>query len=118
MDAFSSMSNNHALGTEKHPANVESALQTMMLHLEGVSKKLADKKRHKHLEDKFPQLGFVQMSKNEMRKKGLCFKCKKRGHTTDKCPNKGNNSNDGNGTMQMVQMQMDNEEQVHSWVTN
>ena len=61
------MSSDHALGTEKHPTDVEAALQTMMLHLEGISKKLADKKWRKQLEDESPQLsGFVQMSKNEM----------------------------------------------------
>ena len=111
------ISNNHALRTEKYPADVESALQIMMLCSEGISKKLADKKRHKQLEDKSPQLGgIVQMSKNKMRQKGLCFKCKKHGHTADKCPDNGNSGNDGNGAAQMVQMT--DEEQVYSWMNN
>ena len=111
------MSNDHALGREKCPTDVESALQIMMLHLEAVSKKLADKKQCKQLEDKSPQLGgFVQMSKNKMRQKDLCFKCKKHGHMADKCPDNGNSGNDGNGAAQMVQTT--DEEQVHSWMNN
>ena len=110
------MSNDHALGTEKCPADVESALQMMLLHSEGVSKNLAEKKQQKQLEDESPQLGFVQLSENKMRQEGLCFKCKKCGHTTDKCPNKGTSDNNGNGTMQLVQTNDD--EQVHSWTNN
>ena len=110
------MSNDHALGTKKCPTDVESALQKMMLHSEGVSKKLAEKKWCKQLEDKSPQLGFAQLSENEMRQKGLCFKCKKCGHTADKCPCKGNGNNHGNGATKLVPT--NDEEQVHSWMNN
>ena len=44
------MSDDHALGTEKHPKDVETALQIMMLFQEGAEKKIDAKKRRKQAE--------------------------------------------------------------------
>ena len=79
------MSNNHALETKKYPKDVETALQIMMLFQEGAHKRL--KPRRDTIKSRMsPQaLLFAQMTKAEMMKKGLCFKCGKCGHGVNEC---------------------------------
>jgi len=35
------------------------------------------------------ELSFAQMTKNQMRKRGVCFTCGKKGHIASQCPNRG-----------------------------
>ena len=106
------MSDDHALGTEKCPEDVETALQTMMLFQEGAQKKTDAKKRRKQAEDESPGLSFAQMTKGEMMKKGLCFKCGKHGHRANQCKAKDETSAaDG-----VQAVQVEDQEQVNSWM--
>ena len=57
------VSDNHALGTKKHPKNVETALQIMMLFQEGAQKKIDTKKRQKKELEEFLGLSFAQVTK-------------------------------------------------------
>ena len=68
------MSDDHALGTEKHSEDVEAVSQTMMLLQKAAQKKIDAKNRHKQAEDESPGLSFAQMTKAETMKKGLCLK--------------------------------------------
>ena len=82
------MSDNHALGTEKHLEDVETALQIMTLFQEGTQKKNDAKKQCKQAEDESPSLLFAQMTKADTMKKGLCFKCGKCVHRANECKTK------------------------------
>ena len=108
------MSNDHALGTEKCPKDVEIALQMIMLFQEGAQKKIDTKKRCKQAEDESPGLLFLQMTKGKMMKKNLCFKCGKHDHRTNECKTKDMTSA-GDG---MQAVQVEDQEQVFSWMTN
>ena len=107
------MSNNHALGTKKYPEDVETALQIKLLFQEGAQRKIEAKKRCKQAEDESPG-SFAQMTKAEMMKKGLCFKCGKHGHRANECKTKEETS--AAGGMQAVQVE--DRDQVFSWMSN
>ena len=93
---------------------METALQTKMLHSKGAHKKTAREKRHTLAEDESPPLLFVCMTKAEMTKKGLCLKCGKHGRKADQCKAKVEASAaDG-----IQAVHINNQEQVHSWVSN
>ena len=53
----------------------------MMLFQEEAQKKIDAKKRCKQAEDESPGLSFAQMTKADVMKKDLCFKCGKHGHS-------------------------------------
>ena len=107
------MSNDHALGTKKYPEDVETALQIMMLFQEGAQKKMDAEKRRKQAEDESPGLSFAQMTKAQMMKNGLCFKCGKKGHCANECkkPTEADKSVNGIGAAQRTQ-----DEDVTSWM--
>ena len=77
------MGNDHALGQEKYPDTVEEALQVMMLFAEKALKQ--NKRGRTHPQQPSSEVSMAQMSKNQMRKKGLCFKCGKPGHLAINC---------------------------------
>ena len=84
-----------------------------MLHSEEANKKRAKEKRHKPA-DESPNLQFAQMTKAEKMKKGLCSKCGKCGHKANQCKAK-----DETGAADGFQaVQIDNQEQVHSQMSN
>ena len=108
------MRNDHTLGTKKCLEDVETALQTMMLFHEGWQRKMDAKKQCKQAEDESHGLLFAQMTKAEMTKKGLCFKCGKHGRRANECKTKEETS--AAGGMQAVQVE--NRDQVFSWMSN
>ena len=64
-----------------------------------------------HRDTEKPGMSFVQVTKREMMKKGLCFKCKKRGHKAVDCPN-------GDGkeqTKEVQQLQAEGSETRYPW---
>ena len=79
------MSDDHALGMEKHLEDVETALQKMTLCSKGANKKTAREKKCRQAEDESPGLMFATMMKAEMMKKRLCFNCVKCGHRANQC---------------------------------
>eukprot|EP00977_Amphora_coffeiformis_P017592 scaffold5813_cov189-Amphora_coffeaeformis.AAC.1 len=81
------MHDDYALGNDNYPTDVETALQVLLLYQEGTQKKTSKKEAWKDETDPGPiDLAFAQMTKNDKRKRGLCFKCSKKGHKEADCP--------------------------------
>eukprot|EP00977_Amphora_coffeiformis_P018078 scaffold6161_cov158-Amphora_coffeaeformis.AAC.1 len=81
------MQDDYALGNDNYPTDVESALQVLLLYQEGMQKKTS--KKEPWANEPNPgqiELAFAQMTKNDKRKRGLCFKCGKKGHKEADCP--------------------------------
>ena len=83
------MGNDYALGNDTYPEDVESALQVLLLYQEGVHRKSTKKKNIQRDNDEMVELSFAQLTKNQMRKRGMCFTCGKKGHTAPQCPHRG-----------------------------
>lgn len=81
------MENDYALGHGKFPETVEEALQVLTMYMEQPLYKIIMKKQKKEKQDgeATPEMSFAQMSKKEKMKKGLCFKCGKKGHLAANC---------------------------------
>eukprot|EP00977_Amphora_coffeiformis_P003629 scaffold703_cov168-Amphora_coffeaeformis.AAC.32 len=77
------MHDDYALGNDNYPTDVETALQVLLLYQEGTQKKTSKKETWV---DEQVELAFAQMTKNDKRKRGLCFKCGKKGHKEADCP--------------------------------
>eukprot|EP00977_Amphora_coffeiformis_P008241 scaffold1852_cov170-Amphora_coffeaeformis.AAC.1 len=77
------MHDDYALGNDNYPTDVETALQVLLLYQEGTQKKTSKKETWV---DEQVDLAFAQMTKNDKRKRGLCFKCGKKGHKEADCP--------------------------------
>ena len=75
----------HSLGDAKYPETVEEALRVLSLKTTEPVKIAPDAARG---------LSLQQISKAEMRKKGLCYKCGKKGHLAKDCPEKDEDEND------------------------
>ena len=83
------MGNDYALGNDTYPEDVESALQVLLLYQEGVHRKSTKKKIIQRDNDEMVELSFAQLTKNQLRKRGMCFTCGKKGHTAPQCPHRG-----------------------------
>jgi hypothetical protein len=85
------LESDHALGANMYTATLVDVLQVMMVHEAQLAHKLIMKKLSKEKKKEaelveIPESGFM-MSKAEMMKKGLCFKCGKKGHKAHECNN-------------------------------
>ena len=87
-------------------------MRIMTFCSEKADKKTAREKRRKQAEDKSPGLLFVQMTKAEMMKRGLCFECGEHGHRANQT------KNETSAADEIQAAQIDNQEQVHSWMNN
>jgi hypothetical protein len=110
------LESDHALGANLYPATLADALQVMMVHEAQLAYKLIMKKLSKEKKKEaelveIPEFRFM-MSKTEMMKKGLCFRCGKKGHKAHECNNNrgGAESGDDNG-----QQHMQTQEHPFSW---
>ena len=77
------------LGHSMYPGTVEESLQVMSMFTEQPAYRAIMKKKQKGRksdDDPRGEKSFGQMSKNEMKRKGVCFKCKKKGHRAAECP--------------------------------
>lgn len=111
------MSNDYALGNDTYPGDVENALQVLLLYQEGVHKKASGKMKQQ-IDEERPDLSFAQVSKQEMYKRGLCFKCGKKGHRASECPKK-DDDDDQKGEKSKVSWHGQNfqvGEQIPSWM--
>jgi hypothetical protein len=82
------LENDHVLGSNKYPETLAEALQVMMVFTDqpvykAIMKKM--KKKQSMDDDGNPDVSFA-MSKVEMIKKGLCFKCGEKGHKASEWP--------------------------------
>eukprot|EP00977_Amphora_coffeiformis_P024805 scaffold17205_cov186-Amphora_coffeaeformis.AAC.22 len=80
------MQDDYALGNDNYPTDVETALQVLLLYQEGTQKKTS--KKEPWVNEPNPghiELAFAQMTKNDKRKRRLCFKCGKKGHKEADC---------------------------------
>jgi hypothetical protein len=80
----------HALGANMYPETLADALQVMMVHeaqpvYKLIMKKLSKEKKKEAELMEIPEFGYM-MGKADMMKKGLCFKCGKKGHKAHECP--------------------------------
>ena len=75
------MGNDYALGNDTYPEDVESTLQVLLLYQEGVHQKSTKKKNIQRNNGEMVELSMVQLTKNQLRKRGMCFTCGKKGHT-------------------------------------
>eukprot|EP00977_Amphora_coffeiformis_P021617 scaffold9572_cov157-Amphora_coffeaeformis.AAC.4 len=80
------MHDDYALGNDNYPTDMETALQVLLLYQEGTQKKTSKKEPCVNELNPGPvELAFAQMTKNDKRKRGLCFKCGKKGHKEADC---------------------------------
>ena len=83
--------NDYAMGTDNYPATIYDALQVMMVQQEGpvyqaiMKRAKAERARSKGGQEL--EASFAQMSKTEIRTKGLCFNCEHKWQP-DKCKKK------------------------------
>ena len=90
------LENDQALGASLHPETVADALQVMMPCQEKpICESVMNNanKKFTTMEDKNPDFSFM-MSKVEMMKKCLCFKCGKPGHKAADCAKKKSDEED------------------------
>ena len=81
----------HSLGDAKFPDTIEEALQ--VLSMKGT--KSLKQRGKSDVDEGTRDLSFTQMSKTQLRKKGLCFKCGKKGHMAKDCPKEDEESVNG-----------------------
>ena len=82
--------NSYAMGTDNYPETIYDALQVMMVHQEGpVYKAVMKRVRAEKIKNNGGQdtieASFTQMSKTELRTKGLCFNCGDKWQPGHKC---------------------------------
>ena len=110
------LESDYALGQAKFPKTMEEALEVMSMYTEQTLYKTIMKKISKHHKqdenDTIEELSFAQMTKRDMIKKGLCFKCKKHGHRARECPN----DDDTNDDETPEQQHMQQDQQAFGWM--
>ena len=86
----------YALGADKYPKTIEDALQVLTQYTEQqLYKAIKNRSRKKRKgEQELGAASFAQMSKNQLRKKGLCFKCGKKWSPDHECQEDDNDDND------------------------
>jgi hypothetical protein len=90
----------YSLGTSMYPVTLDEALKALKMEerqpvYKAIMKKF--KKKTTFDDDENPGLSFA-MSRIDMIKKGLCFKCGKHGHKATECTKKDDDDAGGNGT--------------------
>ena len=98
------LENDFALGAALYPQTLEEALQILTMYSEQpLYKSIMKKPKKRGDENETPDMSFAQLSKDQMRKQGLCFKCGKKGHRAFEC-----NEKDG--------QEEQNQQHVMSWM--
>ena len=112
------LANDYSLGAALYPATLEEAFEVLQVFTEQpvyqaiVKKQVGKTRREKEIKEA-PDLSFAQMTKEQMKKKGLCFKCGNHGHRAFECK-KEMEEQEKDNRMQM--MQAETESETYSWM--
>ena len=84
------LENDYSLGAALYPAILEEAFEVLQVFTEqpvyqAIVKKQVGKTRQEKENREAPDLSFAQMTKEQMKKKSLCFKCGNQGHRAFEC---------------------------------
>ena len=112
------LANDYSLGAALYPATLEEAFDVLQVFTEqpvyqAIVKKKIGKTRQEKERREAPDLSFAQLTKEQMKKMGLCFKYGKQGHRAFECKEDMEEQKKDN---KIQIMQAETEAKTYSWI--